>query len=136
MGTSGSNDTGAPAPDAESSSGPDHPGAIAGGVVGGVVGLAVVGAVVFYFYRRMKRRHAAEQHQDASDDLHQDASDDLKPLAHPQTPAELQVSRGAQLDGQGIHEMQQQPGEMPAHGRLEEGNDREAQYELDAGQVR
>ena len=128
MGTSGSNSTGASTPDAGSSSGPDHPGAIAGGVVGGVVGLAVVGAVVFYFYRRMKRRNSAEQHQDASDDL--------KPLAHPQAPAELQVSQGAQLDGQGIQEMQQQPSEMPAHGRLGEGNNREAQYELDAGQGR
>ncbi|CAO1600725.1 hypothetical protein XANCAGTX0491_004407 [Xanthoria calcicola] len=136
VGTSGSNSSGASAPDAGSSSGPDHAGAIAGGVVGGVVGLAVVGAVVFYFYRRMKRRNSAGQHQDAINDLHQDASDDLRRLAQPQAPAELHVSRGALLDGQGIQEMQQQPSEMPAHGRLGEGNDREAQYELDAGQGR
>ncbi|KAL8847654.1 MAG: hypothetical protein Q9221_007296 [Calogaya cf. arnoldii] len=127
VGTSDSNSTGGPAPDAQSSSGDDHTGAIAGAVVGGVVGLAVIAGIVFYFQKRAKRRNAAQQLQNPHNGT-------AIPIASPKPPVDslAEADQGAQiwgtqLDGQGIQEMQQHPAEMP---------DQNVQYELEAARQR
>ena len=111
----------------------DHTGAIAGGVVGGLAVLAVIAGVVFYFYKNTKRRSAAKQHPDSHDDVANSTSGPQLPVhllyeADPGAQVKMAQLEGqgilemehytklAQLEGRGIQEMRQQPAEMPAQG--------------------
>ncbi|KAL8880837.1 MAG: hypothetical protein Q9198_001834, partial [Flavoplaca austrocitrina] len=114
----------------------DQTGAIAGGVVGGLAVLAAIAGIVFYFYKRTKRRSLAKQHPDSHDDIANTTAGPRLPVhlpseADPGAQVKMAQLEGqglvekeyhtktAQLEGRGIQEMEQQPTEMPAQeGRL------------------
>ncbi|KAL8943249.1 MAG: hypothetical protein Q9211_001044 [Gyalolechia sp. 1 TL-2023] len=90
------NSTSTSTPDANASS--SNTGAIAGGVVGGPVGLAVLAGILFFFRRRQRSRQGFPGPGLQNPPREMDGSD-----------AEYRL---AQLDGQGIQEMQHPPAEM------------------------
>ncbi|KAL8907939.1 MAG: hypothetical protein Q9171_005655 [Xanthocarpia ochracea] len=109
----------------------DNTGAIAGGVVGGLAVFAVIAGIVFYFYRNTKRRSAAKQHADSHHDVANTTPGPQSPVhrlyeADPGAQVKMAQLEGqgilemehlikmAQLEGRGIQEMEQQPTEMPA----------------------
>ncbi|KAL8911789.1 MAG: hypothetical protein Q9172_007613 [Xanthocarpia lactea] len=105
----------------------DQTGAIAGGVVGGLAVFAVIAGIVFYFYKKTKRRSAVKQHLDSYDDV-------VNTTPGPQSPVEADPGaqvKMAQLEGQDIQEMEQQPTEMPAQGWFQEGRGQDARLELE-----
>ncbi|KAL8997794.1 MAG: hypothetical protein Q9169_003043 [Polycauliona sp. 2 TL-2023] len=129
---------GGPGSNSTDDSPPDPPsniaGVIAGGVVGGLAGLAIVAGIGFYFYKRMKRRNAAPDPNNGVIAATLGPKYVLHPLAEADQGAGF---GGAQLEGQGIQEMEQYPTEMAAHGSFAEGHDQsERRYELEAAQRR
>ncbi|KAL9037355.1 MAG: hypothetical protein Q9180_003764 [Flavoplaca navasiana] len=132
--TPGSNGTNIRTPEPPS----DQTGAIAGGVVGGLAVLAAIAGIVFYFYKRAKRRSVAKQHPDSHDNIANTTTGPQLPVnllseADPGAQVKMAQLEGqgmqemehhtkmAQLEGRGIQEMEQQPTEMPAQeGRLQQ----------------
>ncbi|KAL9003107.1 MAG: hypothetical protein Q9188_004000 [Gyalolechia gomerana] len=132
------------------SSNPNPPssniGAIAGGGVGGVVGLAALAGIFFFLRRRQRSR---QQHEPTNGFPHPN-DHGLPGYTEPvHSSQELNIVqeaggteyKGAQLEGQEIHEMQHPPAEMeqpPAE--MEGGNSypeqRDRRYEMEATQRR
>ncbi|KAL8836645.1 MAG: hypothetical protein Q9176_006158 [Flavoplaca citrina] len=125
----------------------DQTGAIAGGVVGGLAVLAAIAGIVFYFYKRTKRRSLAKQHPDSHDDIANTTAGPRLPVhlpseADPGAQVKMAQLEGqglvekeyhtktAQLEGRGIQEMEQQPTEMPAQGWLQGGRGQNARHEM------
>ena len=116
-------------------------------MVGGLAALAAIGGIVFYFYKRTKRRSVAKQHLDSHDDISNSRSGPQLPIhllseADPGAQVQMAQLEGqglvemeyhtkmAQLEGRGIQEMEQQPTEMPAQGWLQGGRGLNAQHEM------
>ncbi|KAL8933432.1 MAG: hypothetical protein Q9216_006367, partial [Gyalolechia sp. 2 TL-2023] len=109
-----------PSDPSDSDSSSSNTGAMAGGVVGGVAGLAALTGILFYFRRRHRSKRQQAPTTSSGDVLGPNSNDHLEsagPVDPHQEPITIQEAedteyRGAQLEGNGIQEMQHPPAEM------------------------